>query len=59
MTDLDPALDSGALHPAGDVDSVAPDVVVQLRRPDDARRHVAEVEADPQHQVELDQALFI
>lgn len=43
--------------PAGDVDGVAPDVVVELGGADDAGRHVPEVEAGPEDQVELDQGL--
>ena len=57
-TRLHPPLDPRALHPAGDVDGVAPDVVVELRGADDAGGHVAEVEADAQHEVELDEALW-
>lgn len=39
--------DAGRVHAAGDVDSVAPDVVVQFVRADNAGRHVAEIVADP------------
>ena len=58
-TCLHPALDPRALHPAGDVDGVPPDVVVEFRGADDAGRDVAKVEADAQHEVELDQALWM
>ena len=54
---LYPSFHSCALHSRRDVDGVAPDVVVQLRRPDDAGRDVSEVEPDPEDEVELDQRL--
>ena len=58
LSHLHPSLDPRALHPAGNVDGVAPNVIVELGRPDDAGGHVAKVEADAENEVELDQALW-
>lgn len=56
-TNLYSPLYPSALHSWSDVDGVAPNVVVELRRPDDASSDVAEVEPDPEDEVELDQRL--
>ena len=52
---LDSALDSGALHSAGDIDCVAPDVIIEFGGAYDARGDVAKVESYSEHEVELDE----
>ena len=39
------------VHPAGHVNSVAPDVVLRLPCPDDPSHHGADVHANPEHEV--------
>ena len=46
------------VHPRGDIDGVAPDVVVQLGRANDAAGDVAKVETDTQDEIELDEGLI-
>ena len=43
--------DPSAIHPAGHVDGVAPDVVLRLLGPDDAGHYGTDVDADPDLEV--------
>ena len=45
------------VHPGGDVDGVAPDVVVELRRAYDAACDVTKVETDAKNEIEFNEGL--
>ena len=41
----------GRVHPRGDIDRIAPDVVLRLAGANDARHHRAHVQAHSQHEI--------
>ena len=58
LVDLYPAVHAASVHPARNVDGIAPDVVVELGGPDDPTCDVTIVEADSENEVKLDQGLI-
>ena len=50
---LDAAVNSGGIHATGDVDSIAPNIIIKFRSADDTSSYVTTVVADSDDEIEF------
>ena len=50
---LNPSLNTCGFHPGGNIDGIAPNVVIQLCRTNDSGSDITKVESDPENKNEL------
>lgn len=55
FSDLYPVDDSSGVHPTGNIDRIAPDIVVELRSPDNASSQRTNIQTEFADEVEIEQ----